>query len=900
MGRELEKWKVWSDLSFLTRHRLTSVTSHAVVPGSVAADADAGRLTAVVANSRGQQLRLTIAAYEGGARIRVTELEDVGRFSLRGIVLPSAEEPRKFRSASVTEDRADVVLSFGERLTLQFDPFQLRFGDADADAGALITLNARGFFDFEHRAGVPSAAATHAETWKAWTDTKPFGPEAFSLDVTFHDFAEVYGIPEHCVRHALRPTVSLPEDGGPGGPTSNGGDAAHGSPYRLYNLDVFSYETGDPFSLYASIPFMQAHGPRRTVGVFFNNATEAYVDVARPGRPPGGLAASCEPGEASGVGEIFTQWTFEAGELDMFVLLGPRPADLLRQYAGVTGRPEMPPLWSLGYHQCRWNYDDEADVRAVNQGFRDHAVPCDVIWLDIEHTRGKRYLTWDRARFPDPGALQEELAMDGRHMVAIVDPHIASDPDWAVFRETMDGRAVRDRHGAPYHGECWPGDSVYPDWLDPGVREWWAGLLQLDAYEGSTEHLHIWNDMNEPSVFNGPEITMDKDALHLSGTEHRNVHNVSGHYFHAATVDGLLRRGRLLNPEKGVRPFVLTRAAFAGTQRLGPLWTGDTQASWDHLRHTLPMLLSLSSSGLPFVGADVGGFFGNPEPELLERWYQLGTFYPFFRGHAHEHTERREPWLFGETTLARIRGAIALRYRLLPYIYTLFWRAHVEGLPVMRPMWFECPKDLSVAHLDSQFMMGEALLVAPVMQPAADIPAGVLRVHLPREARWYNVASGSVVGAGIGEAGVGVGPDHPAMFLRGGTIVPVAESVGSTTADTRVSDLCLVVAPGPDGRASGRLYLDDGATFAFREGEYCVSEFSYDGLELRCRASRGPGSDRDGAADVHVTRVQILGLDHGTLAPGKGALLPGALVAEKAGLRLPVRSDWVLPDVSKG
>lgn len=305
---------------------------------------------------------------------------------------------------------------------------------------------------------LPGSAARLCDDQHPGRPLQPFGPEAFSLDVTFHDFAEVYGIPEHCVRHALRPTVSLPEDGGPGGPTSNGGDAAHGSPYRLYNLDVFSYETGDPFSLYASIPFMQAHGPRRTVGVFFNNATEAYVDVARPGRPPGGLAASCEPGEASGVGEIFTQWTFEAGELDMFVLLGPRPADLLRQYAGVTGRPEMPPLWSLGYHQCRWNYDDEADVRAVNQGFRDHAVPCDVIWLDIEHTRGKRYLTWDRARFPDPGALQEELAMDGRHMVAIVDPHIASDPDWAVFRETMDGRAVRDRHGAPYHGECWPGD----------------------------------------------------------------------------------------------------------------------------------------------------------------------------------------------------------------------------------------------------------------------------------------------------------------------------------------------------------------------------------------------------------------------------------------------------------
>jgi alpha-glucosidase (family GH31 glycosyl hydrolase) len=303
-------------------------------------------------------------------------------------------------------------------------------------------------------------------------------------------------------------------------------------------------------------------------------------------------------------------------------------------------------------------------------------------------------------------------------------------------RAGAQGYFVKDANGGDFEGHCWPGGSSWLDYLSPTVRDYWASRFLTSNYVGSTEHLYTWNDMNEPSVFNGPEITMQKDLVHHQGVEHRDVHNLYGFYMTMATASGhkLARPGR--------RPFILSRAFFAGSQRYAAVWTGDNMANWDHLRAATPMLLQLSMTGIVFCGADVGGFFGNPDPELLVRWYQAAAFTPFFRGHAHIDTKRREPWLFGEGPMQQIRAAIRARYAVLPYLYTQFAAAHRDGLPVLRPLWMEFPEDTKTFGLDDAFMLGSALLVKPVTQAGVTTVDVYLPANPGQRTLWYPYKGG--------------------------------------------------------------------------------------------------------------------------------------------------------------
>lgn len=324
----------------------------------------------------------------------------------------------------------------------------------------------------------------------------------------------------------------------------------------------------------------------------------------------------------------------------------------------------------------------QEDFLEVNANFDKHQIPLDNLWLDIEHTQGKKYFTWDMAAFPDPEEMISSLIE--RKTVVIVDPHLKKDdayPLYVQLREEAELAVSNPGTGAQiFEGDCWPGQSIWPDFVNPLTRIWWRKQFLLGTHPGQTNSTFIWNDMNEPSVFSGPEITMNKDLRHVGGTvEHRDVHNIYGHYMQRATFEGLLHR-----KQDQERPFVLTRAAYAGSQRFGAKWTGDNKADWSHLAVSVPMLLSLSLAGMPFVGADVGGFFGDPDPELLARWYQVGALQPFFRAHAHIDTKRREPWLLPEPYFSTVREAIRLRYRLLPYIYYLFVESARGGKPIVR------------------------------------------------------------------------------------------------------------------------------------------------------------------------------------------------------------------------
>ncbi|CAN0877416.1 Probable glucan 1,3-alpha-glucosidase [Linum grandiflorum] len=580
-------------------------------------------------------LLLSLSVHQNGIlRLKIDEDSSLdppkSRFQVPDVVVPEFDESMLWLSRVSTEtvdgDSAlstVVYLADGYEAVLRHDPFEIYVREKSGKR-RLVSMNSHQLFDFEQLRS-KDEGEDWEEKFKGHTDSRPYGPQSISFDVSFYGAEIVSGLPEHATGVALKPTK------GPGVEDSE--------PYRLFNLDVFEYLHESPFGLYGSIPLMIAHGKGgKSSGFFWLNAAEMQIDVLGDGwNADSGLSLPSDQKR------IDTLWMSEAGIVDAFFFVGPGPKDVVSQYIAVTGKPAMPQHFATAYHQCRWNYRDEEDVENVDAKFDEHDIPYDVLWLDIEHTDGKRYMTWDSVTFPHPEEMQNKLAAKGRHMVTIVDPHIKRDDNYYIHKEaTEKGFYVKDSSGKDFDGWCWPGSSSYLDVLSPEVRTWFSTKFALDSYKGSTPSLYIWNDMNEPSVFNGPEISMPRDALHFGGVEHRELHNAYGYYYHMATSIGLVKRG-----DGNDRPFVLSRAFFAGTQRFGSVWTGDNTADWDHLRASVPMLLTLGLSGISFSGADVGGFFGNPEPELLVRWYQLGAFYPFFRAHAHQDTKRREPWLFG-------------------------------------------------------------------------------------------------------------------------------------------------------------------------------------------------------------------------------------------------------------
>ena len=293
-----------------------------------------------------------------------------------------------------------------------------------------------------------------------------------------------------------------------------------------------------------------------------------------------------------------THWISESGIMDMFIFLGPSPYDVFAQYSAITGVTPLPPLSAISYHQCRWNYVDTADVESLTFNFDKYDIPVDFFWLDIEHTNSKKYFTWDSAKFEDPIKMQQDVNAKGRYMVTIIDPHIKREAGYHIHSEAeAQGMYVKNKDGSDFSGHCWPGSSSYLDFLKPSVRSWWADKFSFDQYKGSSELLYTWNDMNEPSVFDGPEVSMPRDNIHAGVWEHRDIHNIYGMYLPMSTMEGQLRRSSYSR-----RAFVLSRAGFAGSQKYGAIWTGDNTAEWGHLEYSIPMLLSFSVAGVPFIG----------------------------------------------------------------------------------------------------------------------------------------------------------------------------------------------------------------------------------------------------------------------------------------------------------
>lgn len=692
------------------------------------------------------------------------------------------------------------------------------------------------------------------ESWSGSEDSKPKGPEAIGLDVSFPGYDTLYGLPEHASPLALR-TTRAPAPGEEDEP------GRYTDPYRMMNTDVFEYSADSPMSLYGSAPILHAQSKGSAVSVLWLNAAETWVDLhrtkTRPDAPPGFRGAKASGVRADGFlaggtakRSSHAHFVSESGVMDMFVFLGPSAAEIMGQYTALVGHTALPQYFALGYHQCRWNYVSSDDVLDVSARFDADDIPVDVIWLDIEYSAEHMYGVWDRGHFPDPEALTGALDKQRRKLVIIMDPHLKTSEKYYIYKSARDRNLlVKTPSGTPYEGTCWSGRASWIDFFKPETWRWWIDQHSLARRQlaGNARNLFIWNDMSEPAIFDGPEITSPKDVVHHGGWENRDIHNINGLIMHNLTATGLVEReiGTIDSDGKiGVRrrPFVLTRAWWLGSQVSAASWTGDNMGTWEHFAVSVPMILSNGLGGMSFCGADIGGFFGNPDTELLVRWYQAGIFEPFFRAHAHSDTKRREPYLLDDGTRASVRRLLQMRYEHLPVWYTAFWHSGRTGMPVLRPMHLVFPHDTKGFAVGDQYFVGDALLVKPaVTQGATHVD-----MYLAERGPYYHYTTGHAYRGVPGGRSVAVPAplDHNVPLLqRAGTIVPV-HARARRAAELQANDpYTLRVALGGDGRASGMLYVDDGQTYAYEDGAYVARRFEAarepSGLRIVSRSVRG-------------------------------------------------------------
>ena len=566
-----------------------------------------------------------------------------------------------------------------------------------------------------------------------------------------------------------------------------------GRAFDLWNYDAFGWR-GSTNPLYKSIPFLVLLGEGKARGVFVDSAARAHVDVGA--KAPDRL-----------------EWEVDRGAFDVYLLSGPDPRSVISEYTGLTGRMPLPPRWALGYHQSRYSYGSEREVRALVRRFRKERFPLDAVWLDIDFQLGLAPFRVNRYAFPHFERMVQDLLRLGVRTVVITDPHVQVLPGSEPYASGLAGdhfildpaSGGEDGPPKPFVGKVWPGDSAFPEFTLSRTRAWWGGLYRPYVEAGVAG---FWDDMNEPALFNVRKSMPENVRHRLEGggtADHVAIHNAYGLLQARATYEGVLA----LRP--GARPFVLTRAGYAGSQRWAATWTGDNRADREGLALTIPTLLGLGTSGWAFAGADVGGFEGCPDPALLTEWMELGALQPFFRNHSNKGSCRREPWVGGgKDQLRRRRAAVERRQELMPFLYTIFEEASRTGLPVMRPLWLEHADDPSTWENDRAFLLGRDLLVAPKLVPG-DAPYAVA---LP-EGEWFDVGSGERLPGGRIEARAPA-DDSLRIYARAGAIVP--EGPASLRAsDAPRGELTLHVWPGPDCR--GELYLDAGDGFGYRQGE---------------------------------------------------------------------------------
>lgn len=595
--------------------------------------------------------------------------------------------------------------------------------------------------------------------------------------------------------------------------------------YTMWNTDSYRYSEGtDP--IYQSIPFYMGLKDGSAYGIFYDNSYRSSFDFGS-------------------MSEEFTQYTADGGALRYYFFAGPSMKNIVERYTELTGRIPMYPRWTLGHQQSRYSYYPDSEVMKVADTYRKHDLPLEAIHLDINYMNGYRDFTWDPVKFPDPKEMTAALAKQGVKIVTIVDPGVKYQPaaenaqasvgahpelgpqkdDYYVYDEgAAKDYFLKRSSGKLYIGKVWPGPAVFVDYTKPAAAQWWGGLMR--AYLGNGVS-GIWTDMNEPSDFVDQTGATQMDVRYYDGgrwsgyAENRNLFALQ---MAKATYEGL----RTLRPNE--RPYVITRAGFAGVQRYSSMWTGDVASTWDALALTLPMFESLGLSGETFVGADVGGFAGNTNAQLLTRWYEAGLFSPMLRNHAEMGSYDHEPWRFGPTYEDIIRKYLKLRYRMLPYLYTAIEEAHRTGLPVYRPLVLEFQDDANVFNLQDEAMIGSRLLIAPIVKPDEHSRP----VYLPKGV-WYDYWTNQRIEGGR-VIQVEAPLDKLPLFVRGGSVLPLGPEMNYTS-EKAIDPLTLVAYPDEGGAAKGSVYEDDGISFQYEGGVFRRTDINLEGSNAKLTVS---------------------------------------------------------------
>ena len=559
-----------------------------------------------------------------------------------------------------------------------------------------------------------------------------------------------------------------------------------GGSYTMWNSEVGGIYAPGQDPLYTCIPVYMVVSPHLSYLIFYENPARSRFTFTE-------------------TAEII----FEAGMLRYYFINGA-PDQLLERFTDLTGKPALPPRWALGYHQSRWGYKTEGDIRRIAQEFKQHQMPISAIHIDIDYMQGFRVFTVNPDRFPDLKHLSEELDSKQVKLVTILDPGIKEDKNYFMYQEGIKGKYFcLDRQGKPLIGVVWPGRSLFPDFTNPAVREWWSEKYSLLLYSGISG---FWHDMNEPSSFSAwGDHSLPLSTQHNfdgQGGDHLQGHNLYGLLMTRAGYEAFRR----YCPDK--RPWFLTRAAWAGFQRYAWNWTGDIETSWRILRTSIATVLGLSLSGQPYSGPDIGGFSGDPTPELYTRWIQLSAFLPFFRTHSSMTGLPREPWTFGEPYTTIIRYFLEFRYRLLPYWYSLAWQASQTGRPLVKPLFWLNPADPNLYNADDMFLLGDAILVAPVLEAGAtertiDLPPG----------QWHNFWDDTVYQASD-KIVVSAPLDKMPIFIKAGKILPLYEE-DTLTLHLYISNSSLL-----DQEDVLTLYTDAGDGWPVKPEDYRIDKFN--------------------------------------------------------------------------
>ena len=636
--------------------------------------------------------------------------------------------------------------------------------------------------------------------WNASRDIGVFYPSTITPEQPSAKLAlvaEPRGIGSEIPNWSPRPTFSTTPDGKtqativvePGTSLYGTGEVRapmlrNGTEVDLWNTDNYHYlDNNRP--LYQSAPWVLAvNKDGSAFGVYADSARRMKVNL-----------------------QSAIQFTSDGPPFRVIVIRGSNPQEVLTRMSNCTGKIQLPPLWALGYQQCRFSYFPQSRVQEIADGFRSRNLPCDVIWMDIDYMDGFRIFTFDPVGYPDPAGLTNYLHQRGFKGVWMIDPAAKFEPGYSIYDSGVQNNSwVKTKDGQEYHGSVWAGPSVFPDFTQPKVRGWWGDLYRDFLVRSGADG--VWNDMNEPSVFDGPQGTMPIDNRHEGGDglpagTHEEYHNLYGMLMVNASRDGILK----WKPQN--RPFVLSRSNFFGGHRYAATWTGDNVSNEEYLQESTPMVLGLGLSLQPFAGVDIGGYSGTPTADLWARWIGVGVFYPFARAHAEKGTPDKEPWAFGPEVETQARIALQRRYRLLPYLYSLFYEATQDGLPVMRPAFFADPRDASLRAEEQSFLLGQDLLVVPQLN-LGDTPASPKGIWRPVSLVGEDPAADSY---------------QPDLRVRGGAIIPLGP-VMQHTGEKPLDPLTLIVSLDRNGSADGWLYEDEGEGFAYKYGRYKITTFA--------------------------------------------------------------------------